>query len=61
MINIYNAKGNYCVHEDTETGKVELVYNNSVVKSALPKREANYADILSYKRELLTVIKVGEL
>lgn len=61
MIKIFDAVGNvptndYSVHEDTETGMLQLVCNNSVIQTAKPEQTANYSRILSHKRELIATV-----
>lgn len=61
MIKIYNGVGNvstnnYTVHEDTETGMLQLVCESSVVGTAMPDQTANYNRILSSKRELISIV-----
>ena len=54
---IYNTPYEECtIHEEIETGKLNLVKNNSVIASAKPERKTNYADISALKREVINII-----
>ena len=53
MIKIYDVGENRAIYEDTESGLLQEVVNNSVIAEALPNRKANHARLEALKGELL--------
>jgi len=60
MIRIYDSGTNTAIYEDTNSGLLQEVVNNSVVAEARPDRHANYKRIADKKGPLMREIE-GEL